>query len=290
MARILLGVPSSGMLCESSAQASWLSSLHHQVHRVPSCHSGPNFNSCLVGALNACDPSSEEPPQYDAHAQIHADIQVIEQTEKCKECGGKKCWDCGYTGEREYERWADILYREMVKFNADFISVPMAIKDIRLVTSCGFGNPENRWNPWRRLCANEFAKLPVTFCAEDVGYADKYLIHSNALCMFNMKSPIWWKTDAAGCIRAMFNFEERIVRDPVTKQWMRMQDSEDWAFSRRLWELGARTYITSAVTTLHHGALSFHNKSDAGIWQDGDESTVSQWRDNAPKWPVKSTA
>jgi len=261
------------MLSESAAQASYLASMHHTVHRIPSCNSGPNFNNCLIYALNAC-----EEDKYDVHAQMHTDLAVVEQCEKCADCRGEGCLECGYAGERVYKRWADILYEEMTAAGADFISTPMAIKNCNLVTSCGIGNPENRWNPWRRFCANEFKNFPDTFTAADAGYPDKYLLHNHALCMFNMKSPIWWKTDASGCIRAMFNFEERIARDPHTKKWVRYQDSEDWSFSRRLWELGAKTVITSKIKTLHHGSLSFENVSDNGLWQDGDEGTASQWR------------
>src|SRR6185436_11946718 len=209
LARILLGVPGSGMLSESAAQASYLASMHHTVHRIPSCNSGPNFNNCLIYALNAC-----EEDKYDVHAQMHTDLAVVEQCEKCADCRGEGCLECGYAGERVYKRWADILYEEMTAAGADFISTPMAIKNCNLVTSCGIGNPENRWNPWRRFCANEFKNFPDTFTAADAGYPDKYLLHNHALCMFNMKSKLWWETDASGCIKAMFNFEERIARDP----------------------------------------------------------------------------
>ncbi len=273
MYRILLGVPGNGMLCESSAQASWLASLNHKVDRVPSNNSGPNFNSCLTMALNACQDG-----HYTHHAHMHTDIQVVEKKDVCRDCHGEKCDNCAHTGQRVYARSLDILAEEMDKTGCDFISVPMSIKDHRGVTSCGVGNPADRWNPWRRFCTNEFAKMPETFSAEDIGYGDKYLLHSNALCLFDMRKPIWWQTDAEGCIRAIFNFTEQIKQDPVTGKWLRYQDSEDWAFSRRLWELGAKTCITSRIQTLHHGSLSFENSGDWGSWKNGDEDTASQWR------------
>jgi len=271
---ILLGVPSSGMISESSSKASWLASFDHQVTRVSSCNSGPNYNACLVEALNACEKG-----YYSHHAQIHADIQVVDPLEQCRDCKGTKCLTCGFTGERCYKRWLDILIEEMEKHDAAFISVPMAIKDPRGLTSCGIGNPENRWNPWRRFCTNEFAKMPTTFTAADIGYADKYLIHNHALCVFDMRKPVWWQTKEDGAIKALFNFEERIIRDP-SGRWARQQDSEDWAFSRILWELGAKTVITSRVETLHHGAVPWPNRGEWGTWKDGDEDTASQWRES----------
>lgn len=272
MHRILLGFPSSGSASVTSAKAAWLASLHHKVDYIDSCNSGPNYNACLVQALNACEVG-----RYTHHAQIHADIAVDDAKETCRDCQGASCENCAYSGQRVYDRWLDVLVEELDKSGADFISVPMAIKDHRGVTSCGIGNPANRWNPWRRFCTNEFAKMPTTFSAADIGYGDKYLIHNHAVCLFDMRKPLWWETDAAGCIKAMFNFEEDIRRGGDGK-WVRRQDSEDWAFSRRLWELGAKTVITTRVQTLHHGAISFENHGDWGMWKDGDEDTSTQWR------------
>lgn len=273
MARILLSVPGTGMLCESAAQASWLASLHHKVDRIPSNVSGPNFNACLAHALNACEEG-----KYTHFAMMHTDIQVVEKRETCRDCGGKKCEKCDDVGVCIYDRWLDVLMEEMEKVNADFISVPMAIKDHRGVTSSGIGNPDNRWNPWRRFCVNEFGQWPETFCAADIGYGDKYLNHNHALCLWDMRKPLWWQIDDTGSISAMFNFTEQIIRDPHSRKWVRWQDSEDWAFSRRLWEIGARTYITSRIKTLHHGGISYENSGDWGLWKSGDEDTASQWR------------
>jgi hypothetical protein len=273
MYRILLGIPCSGTVAWTASQAAWLSSRHHRVNVVPSSISGPNFNACLVGALNACEAG-----QYDLHAQMHADFAVIDKDETCRDCHGECCFECGYSGKQVYDRCLDILVEEMDKTKCDFISVPMAIKDPRHVTSSGIGNPDDRWHPWRRFTTKELLTMPKTFTAEDIGYGDKFLLHNNALCIFDMRSPVWRQTDETGCIRAMFNFEERISRDPKSGKWIRSQESEDWAFSRRLWELGAKTCITSRIVTDHHGGISYTNDSDCGTYQDGDEDTAGQWR------------
>jgi len=273
MYRVLLGVPGSGMLCETASQASHWSSAHHRVHRFPSNQSGPNFNACLQMALNECQEG-----HYDFFAMMHTDVAVVNEIETCRDCHGEKCWECAHVGKRIYNRWLDILIEEQQKVDADFISVPMAIKSIEHCTSSGIGNPANRWNPWRRFCTNEFKNWPTTFCADDIGYGDKYLLHNNAFCLFDMRKPLWWETDSSGCIRAMFNLTEDIRRNPLTGVWERRFESEDWAFSRRLWELGARTYITSRIATLHHGSFSYENNCQVGTWQNGDEGTASQWR------------
>ena len=275
--RILLGVPSSGNVSWTSATAAILGSRKHQVFAMPSCQSGPNYNSCLVAALNECEKG-----HFDLHAQIHADLAVIDKKVPCPECHGECCDACFHRGEVVNEGWLDICVDEMLAHDADFISVAMAIKDTRHATSCGIGNPANRWNPWRRFTTKELATiLPKTFSAEDIGYGDKYLIHNHALCVFDMRKKLWWETDATGCIRAMFNFEQRVFRD-IDGLWKVVQDSEDWSFSRRLWEIGAKTVITSKVKTVHHGSISFENDCQVGSWQNGDEDTASQWRKDDP--------
>ncbi len=275
--RIILGVPSSGTVSWTSATAAMLGSRKHQVYVMPSCQSGPNYNSCLVAALNECEKG-----HFDLHAQIHADLAVVDKKVACRDCRGEGCDACFHTGKTIEDGWLDIEVDELLAHNADFISAAMAIKDHRLVTSCGIGNPATRWNPWRRFTTKELARsLPPTFSAADIGYGDKYLIHSHALCVFDMRKKFWWQTDSTGCIRAMFNYEQRIFRD-TDGLWKVIQDSEDWAFSRRLWELGAKSVITSKVKTFHHGSVSFENDSELGSWQDGDEDTASQWRATDP--------
>lgn len=272
------------MLCESAAQASWLASLHHKYDRIPSNNSGPNFNACLTHALNSCQDG-----HYTHFAMIHTDIQVVEKRTTCLDCHGEKCDQCAHTGERIYQRWLDVLIEEMDNVGADFISVPMAIKDHRGLTSSGIGNPANRWNPWRRFCTNEFAQWPQTFSAEMIGYGDKYLNHNHALCLWDMRKPLWWETDDTGSIKAMFNFAEDIRLDVASGKWVRWQDSEDWAFSRRLWEIKAKTFITSRIKTAHHGSISFENDGDWGVWQNGDEDTASQWRNQETPGAVNRT-
>ncbi|OAI39605.1 hypothetical protein AYO40_01185 [Planctomycetaceae bacterium SCGC AG-212-D15] len=253
------------MICESSAEASFLASFHHKYHRLPSCQSGPNFNQLWTAGLNAGHRK-----MFTHLAMVHADIKVYE--------------------EDEHNRWADILLAEMDKFDADFISVPVAIKDPRGLTSCGIGDPGTRWNPWRRFCTNELSQMPETFDKDMIGYGDKYLLHNHALCMWDLRKPIWYETTAEGRAKALFNFSEEIWWDGTS--WNRRQDSEDWAFSRNLWEMGAKTVITRKIKVSHHGQMSFANHGDWGSLKNGDEDTAANWRDSAPPLlkPAKRTS
>jgi FkbM family methyltransferase len=246
-AKILLGVPSSGMISEPSSKASWLPSIHHQVDRVPSCQSGCNFTRCWQAIMNAgmqglCTHG----------AMMHVDLMVSED-------GG---------------RWLDILMAEMEATGADFISVPIAIKDPRGVTSSGIGNPENRWNPWKRFTIKEINKFPKTFSIDDTVYRGKFLLHNHALCLADMRNPAWYVPGPDGDAPAIFNFEERLRLE--NGFWQRYQDSEDWAFSRMLWHMGLKTVITSKVKVIHLGQIGYENYGDTGLWEV-DNDTKSQW-------------
>ncbi len=250
--KILLGVPSSGIISEGTAKASWLPSLKHQVVRIPSCEAGPNFNAIWVGALNAGMKG-----EYTHLSMIHADLTVLEKEEGL--------------------RWLDILAQEMDGVDADFISTPIAIKDARCLTSCGIGDPKNPWCPWRRFTIKELGKLPVTFNAQMAGYPEKYLLHNNGLCLWDLRKELWYDTlgPEKRC-RCTFNFREEIRL--VDGAWTRFVESEDWAYSRDLWRMGARTYLTRRVQVLHHGSMTFSNQGEEGLYQEGDEDTASNWR------------
>jgi hypothetical protein len=146
------------------------------------------------------------------------------------------------------------------------------------LASSGVGNPQNRWNPWRRWTKRELEGFPMTFRLEDTGYqpGSKYLLHNHACCMWDMRKPLWYEPDTQGCCRFVFNFTERIVL--VGENWETQQDSEDWAFSHDLWRHGAKTFITRRLKIIHMGGIGFENWGNTGLYQNGDEDTAPQWR------------
>ncbi len=275
---VLLGVPSSGVIHESASEISWLSSLHHNVERIPSCQSGPNFNVCWQAGLNAARRG-----QITHLAMMHTDFAIKnEHLFYAEPVQGKRVLD-----RVKSKRWLDLLIEEMDRVGADFISTPMAIKDpIGGLTSCGVGNPDNLWNPWRRFTTDELDQMPLTFDAEMLGYGDKYLIHNHALCVWDMRKPLWQIPDEHGRCRFVFNFSEDLRLE--NGEWVRYQDSEDWAFSRQLWEAGAKTYISRIIKTLHHGSMSYANYGGEGLGDRGDQATRLQWQQADPIGTLKN--
>lgn len=247
--KILVGVPSTGQI--KDANVSWLVSHQYEVVRLPSSKSGPNFNSLWQAALNQARRG-----EITHFAMVHADIEAV-------------CVDYEF-------RWGDVLAVELGKFDADFISVPSAIKDQRGLTACGIGNPDNRWTPFRRFTTIEIEKLPKTFGIEDTEHPDKYLLHNHALCMWDMRKPLWQTPASDGSCRFVFNFQERM--DLVDGVWELGVESEDWAYSRQLWQAKAKTLITRRITIIHQGSIPFPSVGDWGSYKNGDEDTASQWR------------
>lgn len=245
--KILLGIPSAGLLTESAAQASWLCSLHHEVIRLPSTTQGLNFNALWCAALNAGMRG-----EVTHFAMMHADVQVIE--------------------DEPGMRWLDRLMEEMELAQVPFLSTPVAIKDARGLTSCGIGDANNHWTPYKRFTVKELGSLPLTFRISDTLYTS-FLLHNEALCLFDLRDWRWYMPACDGTSRVMFNVHEEIKL--VNGQWVRQQETEDWSFSRNLWEAGIPSAISRRVKVLHHGGLGFPNWGDHG-YQHGDEDTP--WR------------
>lgn len=315
MAKILIAVPSSGMISEGTAVASFQGSLHLSCDRVPSSASGPNFNRCWTEALNEGmagtythfvmfhadigiieDPIPEEKPIVIPADASHQDrmflthLSVEPMNWRLRQIYADHLEETGRdpTAERarakidsERRRCIDTLVEEMEQTDADFLSVPVPMKDDRGVVSCGIGDPADPWVIWRKFTVRELARMPETFCAADIGYGDKYLLHNHAVCIWDMRKPIWYEA-RDGQAPAVFNFSERIIRQKDGK-WKLIGQSEDWAFSRLLWKMKARTFITRKIKVHHlQGHIEFPNYGDWGTYTDGDRELEFKWRATDP--------
>lgn len=275
---VLIGVPSSGTICEGTAQATYQPSFHHDFDRVPSHWSGPNFNKCWKTAMNAGMRG-----QYTHFAMVHADIRVYENylyTEAGKHIS------LGPTGipmEAAYpaksKLWLDVLLEDMDTLGVPFISAPIAHKDSRGMLSCGIGDPDDPWTVWRRFCVDEMNEFPSVFTAADVGYADKYLIHSMALAVWDLRSPCWYQKTERDTAPLVFNFSEQIIWNNQTNEWDLLCQSEDWAYCRLMWRYGIPSGISRNVEVRHlTGNIEFPNCGDWGTYKNGDEELAYKWR------------
>jgi len=177
--------------------------------------------------------------------------------------------------------WVDTLIQELEHREADIVSSIVPIKDSRGLTSSGIGDPEDRWNPFRRFTMREVMKFPETFSAEEIGYSDKFLLHNTGCWLCDLRKPLFSAADANGELIAHFDFPKKIIRDSAGK-WIPAWESEDWFFSRKLHELQAKTCITRKVKLTHRGPVDFPNSEPWGAFENGDDNTRYKWNKDKP--------
>lgn len=245
-AKVLVGMPGSS-LCFGAAQGLLAASLgRHEVQIMNSGNSWDNFNTLWAAALNAFEQG-----MFTHFAMIHTDVIP---------CPG----------------WIDVLMDELDDRRADLCSAIIPIKDSRGATTTGIGDPADSWSPFRRFTVRELMTMPETFSAGDVGYEGWPLLHTSGLWVADLSREVFRQTDADGNLIAIFEFQRRIARRDDGK-WEVACESEDWYFSRRLWELGANTIATRKVSLRHAGGVEYANDEPWGSYENGDDATRHKW-------------
>lgn len=172
--------------------------------------------------------------------------------------------------------WLDILLNECTDRDADLVSTAIPLKDNRGVMSCGFGDASSPWGAFRRFTTYELQDMPATFDIHCTQYPEKVLLHNTGCWVADLRKPVFREVDESGHLKAWFDFPTRICRDKNGK-WINLRESEDWFFSRKLHEMGAKTWITRKVQLQHMGTQGFPNQEAWGAYKDGDRDTASHW-------------
>lgn len=171
--------------------------------------------------------------------------------------------------------WADVLVEEMERTGADWISVVSPIKDHRGLADVAIADPDDPWTCLRRFTMRELVQLPETVDAAALGYPGACLLQGDGCMVADLRRPVFHQTDASGQAQVCFNFPTQVLRGPDGR-WTRRRESEDWYFSRRLWEAGGRAVATRRVKMRHWGAYGFKNWCAWGSYAS-DEETRSKW-------------
>lgn len=247
--KILLGVPHNGHVTWQSSQAAWKSSAKHEVQiaNIGSSLLALGFNSLFADALNR----QESGDFVECIAMLHSDLAPP-------------------------EFWLDTLVEIMESKQADFVSVINAIKDDRGITSSGVGLSGHTWQPWRRFTIRELAGWPETFNAADIGYSGYALLHNTGCWLADLRKPLFHQEDEHHQLRAFFTINDRVIRHKG--KWKAEVEPEDWYFSRRLFDLGANTYVTRSVVTRHTGSREYTNVPDWGT-NIQDTDLMREWED-----------
>lgn len=242
---VILGVPGGSITWETVCAMLVLTEGRHRIHTTNSGGGWDDFNCVWVDALNAAE--SGERTHF---VMLHTDIAPQGQ-------------------------WVDILIDELERLDLDMVSAVSPIKDSRGLTTSGIGDPQNRWAPWRRFTMQEVCEFPETFDAAAVGYEGWPLLHNTGCWACDLRKPLFFETDDAGTLKSYFDFPSRVYRGDKG-QFEHARESEDWYFSRRLFEQNAKTAITRKVRLAHRGVIDYTNWEPWGKFKH-DEDTAHKW-------------
>jgi hypothetical protein len=244
--RVLLGFPGNS-LNYGAAKGLWEATLGaHDVYHEQSGMGWDDMNRLWCFALNQAQKG-----KFTHFAMLHSDITPS-------------------------PGWIDLLSDELDDRDGDLISAVAALKNEDGLTSCGIGDKDDTWTPFRRFTTHELMELPETFGIEDTDYPDRYLLHNTGCWLADLRKPLWRTVDDNNCLVADFSFPIRGLMLP-TGEIVHQRESEDWHFSRMIAELGAKTYATRRVSTIHFGQKGYRNDYAWGRMKF-DEATEGKWR------------
>lgn len=157
--------------------------------------------------------------------------------------------------------WLDKMMSIMLEKKADVLSGIIPIKDDRGLTSTALDVPVGASDPaWRvrRLTLNElYERYPPTF-------TDEKILLNTGLMLIDLRNP-WVE-------KIWFAFEDRIIPNPQKEgEFMAVGLSEDWYFSRRARELGAKLYATREIRIQHTGVRDYPNNVRWGTLSEDAE-------------------
>jgi hypothetical protein len=233
LAKIFLGIPHTGMLCSGILTAVASNDPTRHAITVADSRFGcltQNFNVLWCQALNA-----RARGDIDYFAMCHSDV-------------------------RPSSGWLDTLVEEIDRTGADILSVAVAIKDDRGLTSMGRRRePLESWVV-DRITLKELYQLPESFGLEDCRKDDRdhHLAINTGLwiCRFDRD----WTAQFPG-----FHVCNRLGLDE-DGHWMAQFFPEDWLFSHWAACVGLKVMATRKVLAWHTGAIEYATDSPWGRW------------------------
>ncbi len=233
MARVFIGVPSyNGMISAGIVPGLFQITAKHTIHFTSV------GTSLLANGFNKLWCTARQMNRFDYFVMIHADIQP-DQDSLIK------------------------LLEIIKKTGADVVSGVSPIKNVHGLTSTAIGNPDDEWDPPRRLTMTEIHELPPTFDVNQAGHPGKILMINTGFMVVDLRKP--WVREFPG-----FTIRDRIAvhQGQLVTQVL----PEDWAFSRFLWEKGAKVLATREPVLHHFGMYPFTN---ANPW--GSDTRDEEW-------------
>lgn len=176
-------------------------------------------------------------------------------------------WAMLHTDVVPCDWWLDILNNDLEQHGADVMSAVIPIKDGAGKTSTAIDDPEDPWNPLRRITMTELFTLPKVFTAGDCRYPNNHLL-VNTGCFIADFTKDWRK-------HVCFDVQSKIDVD-ANGRHVSLFRPEDWNFSRSVAELGGKVMATRNVYAVHVGKMDYGNGSPWGS-QRWDEEYSSKF-------------
>jgi GT2 family glycosyltransferase len=142
--------------------------------------------------------------------------------------------------------WLDKMCDIMMRTGADALSVISPIKDQRGLTSTGRDLGSHRI---KRFTMKEIHAMPETFTFHDIAL-------NTGLLLIDIRKP--WVAECP------FDFDSEIRLEKEKGIYYATTLSEDWLWSRRAREKGAKLYATRSIAIEHVGSFSYSNQQQWG--------------------------
>jgi hypothetical protein len=170
--------------------------------------------------------------------------------------------------------WLDILLEEIEKYQADLVSVAIAIKDGKGLTSTATGRLDDIWD-YTRITTTELRTLPETFGIADIPcsitrtHYGKVLLVNNGCWICDLRRPWWHDKNPDGTWKFCFTLRDRIY-DGLDGRPVIEFAPEDWDFSRICGRAGAKVMATRKVKVSHWGDYQYGNQDSWGMETDSE--------------------
>ena len=244
---VMLAMPGGNIQWQTVQSVLNLADGYHFIEMTNSGNGWDDFNAVWCSALNAYAKG-----RITHFVQLHSDIAPR-------------------------GNWLDLLLDDLDRHSLDMVSAICPIKDTRGVTSSGIGDPNNKWEPWRRFTMHEVCEQPLVFDAATFGYEGWPLVHNTGCFACDLRNPLFSSTEPDGTAKIYFDFPSKVYQKE-NGEFDNRRESEDWYFSRKLHELGGKSAITRRVRLSHRGVMDFNNFEPWGSFTDGDADTAAKWK------------
>jgi len=246
MARVFLGCPThDGRMYAGCAKAFFqCPAQYHEVESGVSQNSLLTFNCNLLWSLALKLHATQ---RADWFAMLHSDVEPE-------------------------PLWIDKLIMEAERHNADVMTTVIPIKDEQGLTSTAIGQATNFYQGFRLTMAQvRHPSFPATFDHELAAAALRSLpehlridvprpsiLLGNTGCMVCKLGGRW-------CDPRQEHFDESTTFQSVDNHWKPWALSEDWNFTARAGQQGAKVMATTSLKVLHHGGAVYPNDKVWGM-------------------------